>query len=144
MRDQNAAIKCQFLLAVNNFESNYILFKLPILFQRPKRFTLRNAELDIVDFNCNKEYSIRQLELNTSELNYYAIKVKFIEKPKYLFHPSEITILLVGSVVEWLKHQTDDQRGLGSKPTCAILLCPWERLFYSKKFKMLLYTVNCP
>ena len=75
MRDQNAAIKCQFLLAVNNFESNYILFKLPILFQRRKQFTLRNAELDIVDFNCNKEYSIRQLELNTSELNYYAIKV---------------------------------------------------------------------
>ena len=29
-------------------------------------------------------------------------------------------------VVEWLKHRTDDQHGLGSKPTCAILLCPWE------------------
>ena len=35
----------------------------------------------------------------------------------------------VGSVVEWLKHRTDDQHGLGSKPTCAILLCPWERHF---------------
>ena len=35
----------------------------------------------------------------------------------------------VGSVVEWLKHRTDDQHGLGSKPTCAILLCPWERRF---------------
>ena len=33
----------------------------------------------------------------------------------------------VGSVVDWLKHRTDDQHGLGSKPTCAILLCPWER-----------------
>ena len=32
----------------------------------------------------------------------------------------------VGSVVEWLKHRTDDQDGLGSKPICAILLCPWE------------------
>ena len=32
-------------------------------------------------------------------------------------------------VVEWLKHRTDDQHGLGSKPTCAILLCPWERHF---------------
>ena len=31
------------------------------------------------------------------------------------------------SVVEWSKHRTDDQHGLGSKPTCAILLCPWER-----------------
>ena len=30
-------------------------------------------------------------------------------------------------MVEWLKHRTDDQHGLGSKPTCAILLCPWER-----------------
>ena len=37
--------------------------------------------------------------------------------------------LLVGSVVERLKHWTDDQHGLGSKPTCAILLCPWERHF---------------
>ena len=34
-----------------------------------------------------------------------------------------------GSVMEWLKHRTDDQHGLGSKPTCAILLCPWERHF---------------
>ena len=32
-------------------------------------------------------------------------------------------------MVKWLKHQTDDQHGLGSKPTCAILLCPWERHF---------------
>ena len=34
-----------------------------------------------------------------------------------------------GSVVEWLKHRTNDQHGLGSKPTYAILLCPWERHF---------------
>ena len=31
------------------------------------------------------------------------------------------------SVVEWLKYRTDDQHGLGSKTTCTILLCPWER-----------------
>ena len=37
--------------------------------------------------------------------------------------------VLVGSVVEWLKHRTYDQHGLCSKPTCAILLCPWERHF---------------
>ena len=36
---------------------------------------------------------------------------------------------IVGSAVEWLKHRTDDQHGLGSKPTCGILLCPWERHF---------------
>ena len=40
-----------------------------------------------------------------------------------------IRINIVGSVVEWLQHRTDDQHGLGSKPTCAILLCPWERHF---------------
>ena len=32
-----------------------------------------------------------------------------------------------GSVVDWFKHRADDQHGLGSKPTCAILLCSWER-----------------
>ena len=37
--------------------------------------------------------------------------------------------VIVGSVVEWLKHRTDDQHGLSSKPARAILLCPWERHF---------------
>ena len=32
-------------------------------------------------------------------------------------------------MVEWLKCHACDQHGLGSKPTCAILLCPWERHF---------------
>ena len=36
---------------------------------------------------------------------------------------------MVGSVVEWLKCRAYDQHGLGSKPTRAILLCPWERYF---------------
>ena len=35
----------------------------------------------------------------------------------------------VGSVVEWLKRRARDQHGLGSKPSRAILLCPWERHF---------------
>ena len=35
----------------------------------------------------------------------------------------------VGSVVEWLKRRAYDQHGLGSKPTRAILLRPWERHF---------------
>ena len=34
-----------------------------------------------------------------------------------------------GSVVEWLERRTSDQHGLGSKPTRAILLCPWKRHF---------------
>ena len=35
----------------------------------------------------------------------------------------------LGSVVEWLKCWDCDQHSLGSKPTCAILLCLWERHF---------------
>ena len=38
-------------------------------------------------------------------------------------------LIIVGSVVEWLKHRADDRHDLGSKPTRAILLCPWERHF---------------
>ena len=36
-------------------------------------------------------------------------------------------VAYVGSMVEWLKCWDCDRHGLGSKPTCAILLCPWER-----------------
>ena len=32
-------------------------------------------------------------------------------------------------MVEWLEHCAYDQHGLDSKPTCAILLSPWERHF---------------
>ena len=32
-------------------------------------------------------------------------------------------------MVEWLKRRPRDQHSLGSKPTRAILLCPWERHF---------------
>ena len=35
----------------------------------------------------------------------------------------------VGSMVKWLKHCAHDHYNLGSKPTCTILLCPWERHF---------------
>ena len=42
---------------------------------------------------------------------------------------NNIYFITVSSLVEWLKHRTDDQHSLGSKPTCAILLCPWERHF---------------
>ena len=35
----------------------------------------------------------------------------------------------VSSVAEWLKCRADDQHGLGSKPTRAILLRSWEKRF---------------
>ena len=49
--------------------------------------------------------------------------------PLDLFSLSLITIKTVDSVVEWLKRRTCDHHGLGSKPTRAIFLCPWERHF---------------
>ena len=36
-------------------------------------------------------------------------------------------IAFIGSVDEWLKRRDCDEHGLGSKPTRAILLCPWKR-----------------
>ena len=36
-------------------------------------------------------------------------------------------LFIIGSVVKWLEHRDCDQRSLGSKPSGAILLCPWER-----------------
>ena len=38
--------------------------------------------------------------------------------------PLTLSIVIVGSVVEWLKRRARDQHGLGSKTTRAILLCP--------------------
>ena len=35
----------------------------------------------------------------------------------------------VGSVVEWLERRDCDRHGLGSKPICAVQLCPKERHF---------------
>ena len=32
-------------------------------------------------------------------------------------------------MVEWLENWDCDRHGLGPKPTCTILLCPWERHF---------------
>ena len=36
---------------------------------------------------------------------------------------------VLGSVVEWLKRRARDQHGLDSKPTRALLLCPWKGHF---------------
>ena len=41
----------------------------------------------------------------------------------------EHTLASISSVVEWLKRRARDQHDLGSKPTHAILLCPWKRHF---------------
>ena len=46
-----------------------------------------------------------------------------------MWYGSECWPIKVGSVVEWLRCHAYDQHGIGSKPTCAILCCSWERHF---------------
>ena len=50
-----------------------------------------------------------------------------IERVK--MHLRKTLLKIVGSVVEWLKRWARNQHCLGSKPTRAILLYPWERHF---------------
>ena len=40
-----------------------------------------------------------------------------------------VVIKLKNFLVEWLERWEGERHGLGSKPTRAILLCPWERYF---------------
>ena len=52
----------------------------------------------------------------------------FFPKPPILFKPSSYPLhkrktSKFHSVVEWLKHRTDDQHGLSSKPTCEPFCC---------------------
>ena len=57
------------------------------------------------------------------------IKFKMLKSTQTDFTVILVLTKVVGSVVEWLKRRARDQHGLGTKPTCAILLCPWERHF---------------
>ena len=74
-------------------------------------------------------YSLQMLD--TTQLDFFQpffkLIIYFSESIRAFFSES----IRVGSMVEWLKHQTDDQHGLSSKPTCTILLCPWEKTLYS-------------
>ena len=47
----------------------------------------------------------------------------------HLANPRLFALFHMVSVVEWLKRRVHEQHGLASKPTRAILLCPWERYF---------------
>ena len=51
------------------------------------------------------------------------------QEKKFIFYFYQKIVKIVGSVVERLKRRTYDQHGFGSKPTCAVLLCPWKRHF---------------
>ena len=74
------------------------------------------------------------MTMGKKSLHLYQGWPTFFFKPPILFKPSSYPLhkrktSKFHSVVQWLKHRTDDQHGLGSKPTCAILLCCWERHF---------------
>ena len=80
-------------------------------------------------------------EKSCPQENRSRMKPSEIDKPfrpspvqgKGLHHHVEVACrwctIIVGSMVKWLKRRALDQHGLGSKPTRAILLCPWERHF---------------
>ena len=76
------------------------------------------------EYNCLSIYRVAHKSL-------YSLKMKqlFLKCLFFFFFFFFFFFLLVCSVVEWLKHRTDDQHGLSSKPTCVILLCPWKRHF---------------
>ena len=59
------------------------------------------------------------------------INIDYLEKNTIIFsYVVQISrVFPIGSVVEWLEYRTNDQHGLGSNPTCAILLRSWERHF---------------
>ena len=60
-------------------------------------------------------------------LYFYFFLLCFPEHNRVLLEILLRCLAHVGSVVEWLKRRGRDRHGLGPKPTCAILLCPWER-----------------
>ena len=66
---------------------------------------------------------MNKLSLNYSKTNY----IIYNNQP-HKTCKDEFTIV-VGSVVEWLERRARDQHGLGSKPTRAIMLRPWEKHF---------------
>ena len=54
----------------------------------------------------------------------------FVEEQEImLFYSTYLLNQVVDSLVEWLECRDTDRHGLHSKPTRAVLLCPWERHF---------------
>ena len=90
------------------------IIKVACFWVKPKPELLRYTKVKVA-------FSVSELQLSLKTLIFCYLRGSY-NLIYYLHGPK-----LVGSVAEWLKHRTDDQHGLGSKPTCAILLCPWER-----------------
>ena len=107
---------------------NYI-FKINRNIYNHQNFSLPCFEKQIC---VHQENNVYKCLLYSKDINLRFTCSKFT----YLFHFSwslhfnsrNLTdyYLIVGSVVEWLKRPECDRHGLASKPTCAILLCPWE------------------
>ena len=77
----------------------------------------------LIDFSLMCSWCIYYFKIDNLNKIIYLIRQGKIGKKLFKFS------IKVGSMVEWLKFQDGDQHGLGSKPTCAILLCSWERHF---------------
>ena len=61
--------------------------------------------------------------------------LKFLKNLKLNFKLKVLSKTFVGSLVGWLKRRGYDKHDLGSKPTRAIPLCPWEDI--SQHFPLL-------
>ena len=73
--------------------------------------------------------STSRTKTNNKNNVHFKLLISSVLGRRVIAYASKIHKQDVGSVVEWLTHRTDDQHGLGSKPTCAILLCSWEKHF---------------
>ena len=69
---------------------------------------------------------LAKMKINLAQMKINLAQLKF-NLPQMKINLAEMKLYPV--LVEWLTHRTNDQHGLGSKPTYAILLCPWERHF---------------
>ena len=109
-----------FVFAVLQFNKFYNLDKNKKAVTTPKKFR-KIKYFDAATYRDNLDYTLH------SYMNHLSV----ITPDNYMseFEAFNNVILHVGSVVEWLTHRTDDQHGLGSKPTCTILLCSWEKHF---------------
>ena len=119
----NQILKFQFNRFKINYSFGYIL----------KNVNNNDLRYYLASFNNSVMMSTARLISNRHELieflNTLAEESFYVWSFMFFFYVCWPKNLLIGSVVEWLKHRTDDQHGLGSKPTCTILLCPWERHF---------------
>ena len=112
----------------------FILVKRCYLKQGEKYGNIKAVSSDKLEFSHKKiknTFLCRQLNDKVLAFDSYYLQINLMGRIsktlKSVRPPRRENKFYVSSVVEWLKHRAYDQYDLGLKPTCAILLCPWER-----------------